>query len=121
MSKPSTPLTAHNLTRNTTLVSHGRLANSRWSRLKGLIGVKQLAWGDGLLITPCKGIHCMFMSFPIDVLYLDAHNSVLALDHNMPPWRIGPIHPHSHSVLELPAGSLAHSHTQIGDSILIST
>ncbi len=118
--KPATPLTVHNLTRNTALVSHGRIADNRWTRLKGLIGVKHLPHGDGLLITPCKGVHCLFMSIPIDVLYLDDSNTVIALDHSLAPWRIGRIHPKCRSVLELPAGALAHTHTQTGDSLHIS-
>ncbi|RMH38557.1 MAG: DUF192 domain-containing protein, partial [Gammaproteobacteria bacterium] len=43
-------------------MTNGRVADSFWSRTKGLIGVKRLDAGDGLLIEPCNSVHCFFMS-----------------------------------------------------------
>ena len=60
-----------NVTKNTVIVDQGRVADNSWTRFIGLIGVKELPEGYGLLIDPCKGVHCMFMSIPIDVLYVD--------------------------------------------------
>jgi len=64
-------LKVENLTQGTTVVERGRIADNAWTRFKGLIGVRELAEGDGLAIIPCSGVHCMFMSIPIDVVYVD--------------------------------------------------
>lgn len=108
-----------NQTRHTTLVDAGQVADSFWKRFKGLIGVKDLPQGSGLLIEPCNSIHCMFMSIPIDVIYVDKDDTVVALDPEMQPWRFGKIHRTSRYVIELPAGTIARTHTQVGDQLTV--
>ena len=110
-------LRAENVTRKTTLIEQGRLADNPWTRFKGLIGAKALPPGDGLMIVPCNGVHCMFMSIPIDVLYVSAKDRVLAIDRGMRPWAIGRILRASRYVLELPAGQADSTGTQVGDVI----
>jgi uncharacterized membrane protein (UPF0127 family) len=109
-----------NTTRNVALVNKGRLANNFFTRLRGLVGVKHLAAGEGLLIQPCNQVHCMFMSIPIDVLYIGSDNRVLAIDAAMRPWAIGRLVRGAKQVLELPAGSAAASGTQVGDQLQIT-
>jgi uncharacterized protein len=112
-------LKVKNLTREVTLVRRGRVADNRWTRLKGLIGVRDLPKGDGLLIKPCKGVHCMFMSIPIDVLYVDGDDRVIGVDERMKPWRIGRIYAKGRYVIELPAGTLAQTGTRVGDELRV--
>jgi uncharacterized membrane protein (UPF0127 family) len=64
-------LRVENQTRGVVLVERGRVADNFWTRFRGLIGVRNLPPGDGLAIVPCNGVHCMFMSIPIDVVYVD--------------------------------------------------
>ncbi len=109
-----------NVTRGVDLMTQGRLAANPWTRLKGLIGVKHLAPGDGLLIRPCKGVHCMFMSIPIDVVYVDRDHRVVGLDEGMAPWRMGRIYRNGDYVVELPAGTIAATGTQVGDTLQVS-
>jgi hypothetical protein len=113
-------LKVNNLTRAVTLVERGRVADNAWTRFKGLIGVRQLADGDGLAIIPCSGVHCMFMSIPIDVLYVDGQDRVVALDPNMKPWAVGRPHRGVRYVIELPAGTIARTSTQTGDQLQVS-
>ena len=108
-----------NQTRGTTLVDAGHVADSFWKRFKGLIGTKNLPRGNGLLIEPCNSIHMMFMSIPIDVAYVDKDDHVVALDPEMKPWRLGKPHRTSRYVIELPAGTLARTHTQVGDALVV--
>jgi uncharacterized protein len=110
-----------NQTRGTILVERGKVAGNVWTRFKGLIGVRDLPQGDGLAIIPCSGVHCMFMSIPIDVVYIDRGHRVVALDSNMKPWSVGRPHRGVHSVIELPAGTIAHTGTQVGDQLLVSS
>jgi uncharacterized membrane protein (UPF0127 family) len=113
-------LHADNQTRRTTLVEHGKVANNAWTRFKGLIGVRELPDGDGLAIVPSSGVHCMFMSIPIDVIYVDKTDRVVALDLNMKPWTVGRPHRGAHYVIELPAGTISRTGTQVGDQLRVS-
>lgn len=108
-----------NVSRGKVIVDKGREANTFWTRLKGLIGVSSLSEGDGLLITGSKGVHCMFMSIPIDVVYVGKDDRVVAIDQEMKPWSIGRIYRKSHHVIELPAGTAARTRTKIGDRLQI--
>jgi uncharacterized membrane protein (UPF0127 family) len=112
-------LRVENVTRGTVLVERGRVARSFWSRLKGLIGVRHLPEGDGLLSEPCNSVHCLFMSIPIDVLYVNPDHRVVALDPEMRPWAIGRIHRRARYVIELPAGTIARSGTRVGDQLRV--
>lgn len=112
-------LHVNNLSKNVTLVDGGRVADNRWTRLKGLIGVKELPPGDGLLITPCSGVHCMFMSIPIDVLYVDDGDRVVAVDAHMKPNAIGRPKKGSRYVIELPAGTAHQTGTDVGDQLQV--
>ena len=110
-----------NVTREHTLLAHGRMADNSWTRLRGLIGVRQLETGDGLLIKPCHGVHCMFMSIPIDVVYVDRSDRVVAVDKAMPPWAVGKIRRESAYVVELPTGTIEATNTAPGDQLVVTT
>jgi len=112
-------LLARNESRECDLMNQGRIANRPWSRMRGLIGSLPLSPGQGLWITPCNGIHMMFMSFPIDVVYLGSDLRVVGLDEDMRPWRLGRFVRGAQSVIELPAGTIASSGTAIGDQIAL--
>jgi uncharacterized membrane protein (UPF0127 family) len=113
-------LHVENQTRSTILVESGRVANNIWTRFKGLIGVRDLPQGDGLAIIPCNGVHCMFMSIPIDVVYVDRDDRITALDPVMKPWAVGRMHRNAQYVIELPAGTIERTGTQVGDQLSVS-
>ena len=114
-----TQIRVENLTREQTLVTAGRVADTYWARLRGLVGSKPLAQGEGLLIVPCSSIHTHFMGFPIDVLYVDKGQKVVAVDEEMAPWRFGRMHRGVRFVIELPAGTISSSLTQPGDQLQV--
>lgn len=113
-------LNVYNPRAQTHLVTVGTVADSFWTRFIGLIGRKELPHGDGLLIDPCGSIHCMFMSIPIDAVYLDKENRVVGIDHAIPPWRTGRSYRGAKRVLELPAGVANSSNTQVGDLLQVN-
>ena len=108
-----------NLTKNTTLVDRGRVADTFFSRLKGLLGSPALIKGEGLLLKHEKSIHTFFMSFPIDVVYINQAWQIINLDHNMPPYRLGRFVPRSVYILELPAGVIEETQTAVGDQLQV--
>jgi len=113
---------AFNRTREAHLATALAVADTHWSRLRGLLG---LATGDfrhgaGLWIVPCHGVHTLGMGFPIDVLYLDRRLRVVRIQSRVRPWRLTPVLRHAASVLELPCGTAAETNTAVGDTIEIT-
>lgn len=83
------------------------LANTWWTRLRGLIGRPPLQAGQGLWIVPCQQVHTHFMGRPIDVIFLDREGCILRILPALAPWRFSPWVRGGHAVLELPAGAAA--------------
>jgi uncharacterized membrane protein (UPF0127 family) len=107
---------AHNISRRMELGDKIRVASSLLDRAIGLLGTPSLSAGQGLWISPCKSIHTFFMRYPIDVLFLDADGKVLD-QGTFQPWRVSAWQTKSHGVLELGAGVLVRTGTQVGDHI----
>src|SRR5262249_61083294 len=64
------------------------VADSAWTRMRGLLGRRGLESGEGLLITPTGSVHTFFMRFPIDVVFLARDGEVLKVARALPPWRM---------------------------------
>jgi uncharacterized protein len=82
------------------------VADRMWPRMKGLLGRRELASGEGILIRPTSSIHTFFMRFPIDAVFLSRDGEVLKVAKNVGAWRARFCRG-AHSVLELPAGEAA--------------
>jgi uncharacterized protein len=110
---------AFNQTRQVYLATALALADTHWTRLRGLLGASPSDFrnGRGLWIVPCRGVHTLAMSFPIDVLYLDRNQTVVHIEQNLAPWRFAPVRLQAASVLELPCQTVAQTGTAIGDKI----
>ncbi len=106
-----------NLDRNTLLADRAARADSFVSRFKGLMGVRALPPGDGLHIAPCNSVHTFFMRIPIDVLFLDASQQIVAIAPALAPWRVSRVYFGAKSVLELPAGAAEATQTRAGDRL----
>jgi len=96
-----------------------KVADNLFTRMKGLLGRKELPVGDALWIKPCFSVHTFFMQFPIDVLFLNKQNQVIAAVRNLKPNRMTRLYPQSFSVLELPPGTIVADNIQIGDQLEI--
>src|SRR5580692_5498760 len=84
----STPRSAaFNRTRATSLASALAVADTHWTRLRGLLGVRadDFRNGRGLWILPCHGVHTLGMGFPIDVVYLDRSLTVVHVENELKP------------------------------------
>lgn len=108
---------AINVTRESIVAENVRVADNYFTRLMGLMGKPGLPAGHGLWIKPCSDIHSCFMRFEFDAIFVDKQHKVLHLVERMKPWRISKFVRGGHAVLELPAGAVAESGTQIGDLI----
>jgi uncharacterized membrane protein (UPF0127 family) len=112
--------TAINLTRQVTLATHVRVADTSRERGVGLLKDTELAAGHGLWIVPCNSIHSFAMKFVFDAVFLDRKLRVVHLVREMKPWRISKIKFDAKSVLELPAGVIAQSGTELGDEMTMN-
>ena len=92
------------------------IADSYFLRLRGLVGRDVNELGS-LWIKPCSQIHCCFMRYPIDVVYLDRDMNIVAIDRGVEPWRFRPVVRTARSVLELAAGMVDSFGLEIGQKL----
>jgi uncharacterized membrane protein (UPF0127 family) len=110
-----------NATRGTVLAERAELARSFATRGRGLMGRAGLAAGEGLVIDPEWSIHMFFMRFPIDAVFVAPNGTVSGLSADLRPWTpfAGVAPWRGRYVVELPAGVIAATGTQLGDRIVI--
>jgi uncharacterized protein len=105
-----------NLDRDCCIASRVRIAGSSSATRRGLLGVDRLLAGSGIWITPCEAIHTFGMKMPIDAIFLDGNFRVKKLHPELRPRRIS-VCISASSVLELQAGAISRSATQVGDRL----
>ena len=103
-----------------TIVEDLKIADTFYTRFKGLMGTKELKDGNGLLIKPCNGIHMFWMVYSLDIVFLDGNCKIVHLIERIKPWKMSPIVKDSKMVLELPAGTIEKFNIEIGNTIDIS-
>lgn len=64
------------------------LAESFWTKFRGLLGRASLPADEGMLFRPAGSIHMFFMRFPIDVVFCDADLRVVKVARDLQPWRL---------------------------------
>lgn len=106
-----------NTTRGRQLGDRVILADWFWPRLRGLIARPRIEPGEGLLIVPCRGVHMYMMTYPIDVALIDKEGVVVALYRELAPGTRTGWHAGARQALEVPAGTLAETHTALGDRV----
>ncbi len=108
---------AVNRTRGRDLGGRVGVADRWWLRARGLLGRPTLARGEGLLLRPCRAVHMLGMTFPVDVAFLNSKGAVVALYQHLGLGARTRWHRHAVDALELPAGTLAATGTAEGDII----
>lgn len=60
----------------------------------------------------------MFFVFgPLDIIALDGKGTVIATREALRPWHVWKIGHHASAIVELPAGTISRTQTEVGDSI----
>ena len=108
-----------NQTRNIILADKARSADSFLSRLVGLLNCSGLDQGEALVLSPSNSIHSFFMRFTFDAIFLNRAQEVIALIPRFKPFRISQVYFNAISTIELPAGTIQASKTQLKDEIKI--
>jgi len=91
------------------------------ARLRGLLGAAGLAPGEGLWIQPCNSIHSFGMRFEFDALFLGPGGKVVGMYQGFRRNRISRVFWNARGVLELPAGTIERTGTEVGDEIRFET
>jgi uncharacterized membrane protein (UPF0127 family) len=94
-----------------------RLARGIAQRIFGLHLLPRLKPGEGLLLPGATTIDTTFMSYPIDLVFLDRSRRVTRVVPDMAPWRMVLSGHGGRDCLELPAGAAANSGTVVGDQL----
>jgi uncharacterized protein len=94
------------------------LADGPLTRMRGLLGRRELAPDEGILLRPAGSVHTAFMRFPIDVVFLDRDLAVLGCEENVVPWRLAGRRK-ARAVLELAAHEAARRGLEPGTQLVV--
>jgi uncharacterized membrane protein (UPF0127 family)/CheY-like chemotaxis protein len=92
------------------------VADTRWGRLRGLLGRRRLDPDEGLVLRPSFSVHTWFMRFPLDVVFVDADQVVLKIRDGLKPFRTTSCRG-AREVVELHAGECERRGLVVGDRI----
>lgn len=93
-------------------------ADTFFARFRGLMGRPSIPKNSGLMIKPCNSVHCFFMKFPIDVIFLDKEDRVVHIAGNMKPRSISPVIKRAKYVVEANVTRLS-GNIMVGDKLKV--
>jgi uncharacterized protein len=105
-----------NLSRGVSVAKRVRVAATSSERRKGLLGIAEMDREAGLWIMPCEAVHTFGMKMPLDLVFLDRSYRVRKIRRGIGPNRIS-LCLSASSVVELSAGALSESGTQVNDTL----
>lgn len=106
----------YNQTTSTVVVEHLEQALRFGKRFLGLMGRSSLPDDQGLYLEPCSSVHCFFMRFPLDVVFVDRSMRVVAIYPGLKPWRLAIPGAEAYAAIETVAGQLADK-VSVGDQL----
>jgi uncharacterized membrane protein (UPF0127 family) len=106
-----------NLSRHTTIGETIEVAESATQKVKGLLGRECLEDGQGLLFKGAGSLHTLFMRFPIDIIYATKDGKVVKVAKAVRPFKLVAAPLRCYYAIELPAGAITASNTQVGDHL----
>ena len=112
-------LCAYNQTRECFLGLEVAAVNLASAELKTLLRKLALKSGEGLWMSPFRGLPDTDMRAPLDLIYLDEACRVLEVVESFPTFHATPMGPRAASVLALPIHSIYSSQTQSGDQLVL--
>jgi uncharacterized membrane protein (UPF0127 family) len=107
-----------NDTRDTVLAERTWLATGMFFRMRGMLR-RQFHDFDAMVFPRCGSIHMWCMHMPLDIVFIDADDRVVGLRPELPPWAMARQRG-ARTTVELPAGVIAASSTEVGDQLVLS-
>lgn len=108
-----------NRTRGTVLAGSAVLADTMWTRMRGLLGRPCPEEGEGLVLVPCNQVHMFGMGYAIDVAFVALDGKVLRVVRNLRPWRMTAPCMGARYTIEMAQGAMADLHQ--GDAVSFET
>jgi len=121
MARDTSAVSVYNESKQTVLATRVRVADTGFSRLIGLLGRGSLEPNSGIWLLPANAIHTFGMLFRFDVVLIDKTYRVVGLRERIRPFSMTWPNFRARSVLELPAHTVAHSRTTVGDQLRIES
>jgi hypothetical protein len=115
----SQKLCAYNQTRECFLGLEVSAADVPYASLKDLVASLTLQSGEGLWMSPFRGLPDTGVFAPLDLVYLDEDCRVIDVVESFPTFRVTSSSPQAASVLALPTHSIYSSQTQPGDQLML--
>jgi uncharacterized membrane protein (UPF0127 family) len=110
---------AYNQTRECFLGLEVKAADLTPASVGELMSARTLKSGEGLWMTPFRGIPPAAVPAPLDLIYLDRDRRVIDIVESFPTFQVSSSSPKPESVLALPAHSIYSSQTQPGDQLVL--
>jgi uncharacterized membrane protein (UPF0127 family) len=112
------PLRAINISKDGIILAEKvEWAGTSAERRHGLLGRSSLGPEEGMYIAPTQWLHTFRMKFEIDIAFMDRNGRVLSIHHALKPNRLSKISLRAEGALELSAGRLRATNTEVGDII----
>ncbi len=92
------------------------IADGMLRRMRGLLGRRSLAAGEGIVLRPAWSIHTAFMRFSIDVVFIDAEQVVMRVEPRLRPFRTASCRG-AREIVELAAGECERRGLAAGDRV----
>ena len=105
--------------RGTVLAERCRVATGLCQTVFGLHLLPRLTPGEGLMLRGATTIDTTFMGYAIDLVFVDREQRVTKLVPRLVPWRIVWGASGGHDCIELPAGTLEGTLTEVGDRLTL--
>lgn len=102
-----------------TVTENAEIADSFFSRFRGLMFRKSVDGDYALHITPCNQVHMFNMRFALDVVYLSENGEVVEIHEDVKPNKVCRAVRSAESVLEMRAGSASALGIAKGDVLEI--
>ena len=92
-------------------------ADGALERMRGLLGRERLAPDQGFWIAPCNSVHTFFMTYSLDILFLNKEGILLKIVSELSPWRMtGMIS--AWATVEMAAGQARKLGLSVGDKLV---
>ncbi|MGM5488784.1 MAG: DUF192 domain-containing protein [Nanobdellota archaeon] len=104
---------------NKTLAKEWTQCTRALSKARGLMFRKPQALLMEFSSERRRGLHMAFVFFPIDVVFMDKNHSVVETKEDFRPFTSYRPKKRAQYILELPAGTVARTQTQVGDHLKI--
>lgn len=103
------------------LIPNLRIAQSLWSRIRGLIAYPELEPNQALWIPQCRSIHTCFMQYSIDCVFVSSEGRVVRVLPRISPWRMTGIQWGATAVIEMRSGQSESLRIRLGEVLHVGT